>query len=57
MNKEKGNISIFQKYLSVWVILCMAVGVLIGKYLPSITKTLTKRAKFGYGIFRIFCGN
>lgn len=42
MSKEKGNISVFQKYLSVWVILCMAVGVLIGKYLPSIPAFLNQ---------------
>lgn len=42
MNKGKGNISVFQKYLSVWVILCMAVGVLIGKYLPSIPNFLNQ---------------
>lgn len=29
-------ISNFQKYLSVWVILCMVVGILIGTLLPSI---------------------
>lgn len=30
------GISIFQKYLTLWVLLCMAVGILIGKYIPSI---------------------
>lgn len=34
-NKESG-IGFFEKYLTVWVILCMAVGVLIGRYLPGI---------------------
>ena len=36
---EKENISsgigFFEKYLTVWVILCMVVGVLIGKFLPG----------------------
>ena len=36
MSKEKGGISVFQKYLTVWVILCMAAGILIGKFLPQI---------------------
>lgn len=36
MGKEKSPIGFFQKYLTVWVILCMAVGVLIGKFLPQI---------------------
>ena len=40
MSKEKGNISAFQRYLTVWVILCMVIGVLIGKYLPIIPSFL-----------------
>lgn len=36
MSKEKGSINSFQKYLTVWVILCMIAGILIGKYLPGI---------------------
>ena len=39
---EKKNISIFQKYLSIWVILCMAAGILIGKYLPQIPDFLNR---------------
>ena len=30
------GIGFFEKYLTVWVILCMVVGVLIGKFLPCI---------------------
>ena len=38
MSKESKaeGINSFQKYLSVWVLLCMAVGLLIGKFLPAI---------------------
>ncbi len=35
MEKNSG-ISFFEKYLTLWVALCMVVGVLIGKYLPQI---------------------
>lgn len=42
MSKEKGGISIFQKYLTVWVILCMAAGILIGKFLPQISDFLNR---------------
>lgn len=42
MSIEKNNISIFQKYLTVWVILCMIIGVLIGKYLPIIPNFLNQ---------------
>ncbi len=34
--KEKAGIGFFEKYLTLWVILCMAVGILIGKYIPAI---------------------
>lgn len=37
MSKEQnGGIGFFEKYLTVWVILCMFAGVLIGKFLPGI---------------------
>lgn len=42
MSKEKGGISIFQKYLTVWVILCMAAGILIGKFLPQIDALINR---------------
>lgn len=35
MSNEKSSISFFQKYLTVWVIICMVIGVLIGKFLPQ----------------------
>ena len=43
MNQEKqSGISVFQRYLTVWVALCMAVGVLIGKFLPQIPDFLNQ---------------
>lgn len=37
MIKEKSSdIGFFERYLTVWVILCMIAGVLIGKFLPAI---------------------
>ena len=43
-NTKLGNqgLGIFQKYLTVWVTLCIIIGILIGKYIPSIPKTLSK---------------
>ncbi|MFI3210453.1 MAG: ACR3 family arsenite efflux transporter [Peptostreptococcaceae bacterium] len=42
-NTEKySGLGFFEKYLSVWVILCMISGVLIGVYLPQIPQTLDK---------------
>ena len=42
MSNEKSAISVFQKYLTVWVILCMVIGVLIGKFLPQIPDFLNR---------------
>jgi len=37
MEKSKrSEIGFFEKYLTLWVVLCMVVGVLIGKFLPGI---------------------
>lgn len=37
MNKEKiESIGFFEKYLTIWVLLCMAAGILIGRFLPGI---------------------
>ena len=35
MDNKKG-IGVFQRYLTVWVILCMIIGVLLGKLMPQI---------------------
>ena len=43
MSQEKNNgIGFFEKYLTVWVLLCMAAGILIGKFLPGIPDVLEK---------------
>lgn len=36
MENKTNDISFFQKYLTIWVALCMIAGVAIGKYLPGI---------------------
>ena len=50
MEKEKSGISTFQRYLSLWVLLCMAVGILIGRFLPAIPKFLGKLEIAGISI-------
>ncbi|MBR0598755.1 ACR3 family arsenite efflux transporter [Sinanaerobacter chloroacetimidivorans] len=43
MVKEKvSGIGFFEKYLTVWVILCMIAGVFIGKFIPDIPNFLGK---------------
>lgn len=45
MNKikqEKIDMGFFQKYLTIWVAICMVVGILIGKFLPQVPEILNK---------------
>ncbi|MCX7950371.1 MAG: arsenical-resistance protein, partial [Clostridiales bacterium] len=41
MEKKKG-LGFFERYLSIWVALCIVAGILIGKYIPAIPNTLNK---------------
>ena len=40
--EKQQSIGFFQKYLSLWVALCMAAGVLIGRFLPIIPQFLNR---------------
>lgn len=43
MRKEKlEGISVFEKYLTVWVALCIVIGVAVGQFLPIIPNILNK---------------
>jgi ACR3 family arsenite transporter len=44
MSKEKENkgLGVFERYLTIWVALCIVVGILIGQFLPVIPNTLNK---------------
>ena len=51
MIKNKNNgINVFQKYLTLWVLFCMIVGVLIGKYIPIIPSALGKMQIAGISV-------
>lgn len=51
MVKNKNNgINVFQKYLSLWVLFCMIVGVLIGKYIHIIPSALGKMQIAGISV-------
>jgi ACR3 family arsenite transporter len=41
-NEKATSIGFFQKYLTLWVLLCMAVGILIGKFLPVVPDFLNQ---------------
>lgn len=42
MEDKKEGIGFFEKYLTIWVVLCMAIGILVGKFLPAIPEFLNK---------------
>ncbi|MCM0647054.1 ACR3 family arsenite efflux transporter [Clostridium swellfunianum] len=42
-NKQEGKgLGVFERYLTIWVALCIVAGILIGQILPVIPKTLSK---------------
>lgn len=40
--KQKQGMSIFERYLTIWVAICIVVGIAIGQWLPVIPETLSK---------------
>jgi len=39
---ESKRLGFFERYLSIWVALCMGIGIFLGKQLPEVTDTLRK---------------
>ncbi|MFC1899926.1 ACR3 family arsenite efflux transporter [Chloroflexota bacterium] len=39
---EKRKIGFFEKFLTIWVILCMGIGILIGQFLPGVPAFLSR---------------
>lgn len=50
MSSGDKGINTFQRYLSVWVILCMAAGVLTGSFLPAIPEFLSELQVYGISV-------
>lgn len=48
--KEKKGISFFEKYLTIWVLLCMSLGILIGKVFPQVAQVLSKMEYYNISI-------
>lgn len=42
MSKKREGINFFERYLTLWVSLCMVAGILIGRYIPQIPNFLEK---------------
>ncbi|HVN31837.1 MAG TPA: arsenical-resistance protein, partial [Thermoanaerobaculaceae bacterium] len=48
MGSQTKQMNVFERYLTLWVALCMVVGVLLGKALPGLTGAL-RGMEFGSG--------
>ena len=48
MEQSKKRLAPFERYLTLWVIICMALGILLGTMLPEMTDVL-RRMEFGDG--------
>ena len=48
-NNDRKMTSIFERYLSLWVVLCIAGGILLGKIAPGLAKTLDGMAIYVRG--------
>src|SRR5690554_1004979 len=42
MNKKQEGIGFFERYLTLWVALCIIIGVAIGRFIPAIPETLSR---------------
>ncbi|MCK4438610.1 arsenic resistance protein, partial [Candidatus Bathyarchaeota archaeon] len=40
MGESKAKLGAFEKYLVVWVIMCMAVGLILSQYLPGLSEAI-----------------
>ena len=54
MSEEK-NLSIFEKYLTVWVLLCIGAGILLGKMAPNVALTLDSWSMYQVSIPIAIC--
>ena len=47
---EEKKLSIFEKYLTIWVLLCITAGIILGKVSPNIATTLNKLSVYQVSI-------
>lgn len=52
---EERGLSVFEKYLTVWVALCIGLGILLGKLFPELAVTLDKISIYQVSMPIAFC--
>lgn len=40
VKEKKGGLNVFEKYLTIWVLLCIVIGIIFGKVIPGVAKYL-----------------
>ncbi len=50
-----GQLSIFEKYLTIWVFLCIAAGIVLGRLLPDVAQTLDSMSVYNVSIPIAIC--
>ncbi len=53
--EKKKKLNIFEKYLTLWVLLCIGAGILIGKLVPQIAVALDSLSVYQVSIPIAFC--
>ncbi|MBR8827824.1 MAG: ACR3 family arsenite efflux transporter [Gomphosphaeria aponina SAG 52.96 = DSM 107014] len=53
--KAGGQLNIFEKYLTLWVFLCILAGIALGKILPGVAKTLDAMSIYNVSIPIAIC--
>ncbi len=49
IEKKPKGLSVFEKYLTVWVLACIGAGILLGRLAPSVARTLDGLAIYSGG--------
>ena len=52
---EEKNLSIFEKYLTLWVLLCIGAGISLGKIAPNVALTLDSWSMYQVSIPIAIC--
>ncbi len=53
--KAGGSLNVFEKYLTIWVALCIVVGIILGRSFPGIAETLDSMSIYNVSIPIAIC--
>ena len=54
-NNIERKLSFFEKYLTLWVLLCIGIGIALGKFFPDISTTLDSMSVYQVSIPIAIC--